>query len=180
MLSARRLVPVLVLLGGCQGGVEADDLPIAEEERPWAAQEARPPQVMPATQVCPVQDPAALVALEERPDGAALRFRTSGDPAPLRQRAHELAGVYRRGQERPMHGSTHRPPPRPEGPVHPMGGLPAADVQVEELDDGARVVVTGASPEAVEQVRQLLAQHHDRLRSGGCVSLPGGGAGSGT
>lgn len=73
-----------------------------------------------------------------------------------------------------MHGSTHRPPARAEGEGPPMGALPAVDVRVEDLDDGARVVVTGDSPESVEQVRHVLGVHHDRLRHGGCVPITGG------
>lgn len=167
---------MLVLFAGCQGGAEPEVNPVAEEERPWREQEARTQQPLQAEQHCPVRDQTVQVALEERPDGAALVFRTSGDVDALQQDVRALARGYDRHQERALRGSTHRPPTRAEGAEPPYPGMPPAEVRVEDLDDGARVILVGDSPGAREQIRARLENHRARLRQGHCVSFPAAGS----
>lgn len=176
MRSTWMLVPVLWGLAACYGGVEPEHDPVPEEERPWAPQETADAPPLQFGQHCPVQDASIQVALEERPDGASLVFRTTGDVEALQERAHQLGRAYARHQERPLRGSTHRPPTRAEGEGTPGDGGGSTDVTVEDLPDGARIVVTGRSPEATEAARHMLRSHYERLRTGACVSVGGSGA----
>lgn len=176
-------VGVGLLVAGCNGNqaeTTPDDLGMSGN-----------PQAMQQMRACPMQVEGTVVEVEDTDDGVALVFTTpTGDVAELRDRVQHMGMMLEhhgadgrmhwgrddrvdgRGQMRgPRQGTRQgqgaRRGPQPRGPMR----LPDVDTAVEEIDQGARLVIRPRDEAQLARVRETAHRHHDRLRQGDCLLM---------
>lgn len=149
---------------------------------------------------CPMMAEGATVAVSDTDNGVALTFTTaSGDVGDLRTRAGHMTQMYsmhhgQRGMMWHAHGGgmmgagpgpgamggagmAHGPGAMGGGMAHgagmagPSGMMPAASATVEEVDGGARILLTPTDPADLEALRQHVRAHSERMGSGECPML---------
>jgi hypothetical protein len=121
--------------------------------------------------LCPLQVPGATVTESDVGGGAALDFRTSAEHvAGVRQRVRLIAAVYNHhGAGTPIDGSPE-PSVHSENAedVHPDLGMPVASASVEDIDDGARLVLRPESPSQLQALRERARAHAAGVRGDDC------------
>jgi hypothetical protein len=131
--------------------------------------------------MCPMSVPGTRVAAEDTDAGVALAFTTSPDQAAaLRERVHAMAEMHNRqhggaaGDHHGMHGAMG------EG-TGGMGGMerpPPAEARVEDVQAGARIVLTPRDPADLQQLRDTVRQHAAHMQAHGCGMMGDAGHGS--
>lgn len=122
-----------------------------------AALAAAPPTAwsQPASR-CPHAAADTTITTEDTDDGVVLEFRTeTGDVDALRAHVRHMAAMHEDGGGR-MRGL----PP-----------MPAATVEVEDLDDGARLVLRPEDPGDLDALREHARAHAARMASGDCPMM---------
>lgn len=105
---------------------------------------------------CPHMTADTTITTEDTDDGVVLELRTeSGDVDALRAHARHLAAMHQDGGGR-MRGL----PP-----------MPAATIEVEDLDDGARLTLRAEDPDDVDALREHARAHAARMASGDCPTM---------
>ena len=109
--------------------------------------------------MCPAEVPGTQVAAADTADGAAMTFTTTGDVASLRQRVHHMAEMH----------------------DHMMGGgmmqmkmVPSA-ARAEDVDGGARIVLTPNDPAQLSDLRARVRDHTAMMAGGHCPMMEHGG-----
>lgn len=128
-------------------------------------------------QACPIAVEGTDVEVEDTENGVALTFTTeSGDVELVRERAEHLAAMYEmhRGRGHMMwhhmgRGGGHMG--RGMGPGAGQGPMPAANATVEEIEGGARLVLTPVGGEDLATLRQHARFHQQRMHAGQCWRL---------
>ncbi len=138
---------------------------------------------------CPMAVNGAQVTASDTDDGVALTFTTTGgDVSDLRQRVSQMAQMYgmHRGQGHMMWrrmggprgggmgpGAGMRGGPR--GGMGPgarggggVGPMPAMTSRVDNVDNGARLVLTPTDPAQLDALRARARMHAQRMQSGQC------------
>ncbi len=120
-----------------------------------------------AAGMCPLQVEGTAARAEDVEGGAAIVFTTTGDVAELRRRVAAMA----------EHHAAHA-----EGACAcPMAAsTPAHEARAEDVDGGARLVLTTSDPEDVEALRSNVREHADRMSSGACPMMGGGSSADAT
>jgi hypothetical protein len=166
-----RIARVLVLLvvAACAGQAkqETEAKPAQAPAQPTTGRASRP---MPMSMsMCPAMVPGVSISAEDAPMGATVTF--TAPPAQvedLRARVRRMAEMHEHmagmRERQPVGGREHR---------GPMGGtmmtpLPPADVSVEEIEGGSRIVLAARDPADVEALRAGVRRHVERMRDGGC------------
>lgn len=107
---------------------------------------------------CPLAVANTTVNAEDVEGGAALVFSTTGDVAELRARVGKLAAHHNA-----MHDGDAS---KPEGMM--MKDVPLSTARTEEVDAGARMILTPKSPDDVEALRAHLRERAVAMKAGQC------------
>lgn len=152
--------------------------------------------------MCPMQVEGTSATAEDVEGGAALAFTTTGDVAELRRRVAHMADMHDRhggaehghGMGMHSHQGSAAPGHRHDGsPVQDdeargegmhggmMGGsmMPAATARSEEIEGGARIVLTPRDPSELTALREHARHMADRMASGQCPMMSGQGGAAG-
>jgi hypothetical protein len=143
--------------------------------------------------MCPMMVEGTTVRAEEVEGGAALVFTTTGDVADLRRRVARMTEMHNRHQSHGgmMGGPEGHPEGRGRGQRHehgapgergPHGGgmmggqgmmmaMIPADARVEEIEGGARVVLTPQNPAQLQALREQVRHRAERMTSGQCPMM---------
>jgi hypothetical protein len=112
---------------------------------------------------CPMTVPDAHVRSEDVEGGVALSFTTeSGDIADLRRRVHALAEHHQRAAQ---------------GKGRHDGSMPAATASVEEIPEGARLLLEPRDPGQLDALRRRAEMHAARMERGECPMMACAAAG---
>jgi hypothetical protein len=144
--------------------------------------------------MCPMTVPGTQVAASDTPDGEAITFTTASPEqvTELRRRVHAMADMHDRHEE---HAGMHAMPgdasrmhddagPSGMGGMSGMGSAgsaergappmempPASRAIVEDVDGGARVLVTPEDPGELERLRSAIRSHADHMRDTGTCGM---------
>ncbi|HEY6034667.1 MAG TPA: hypothetical protein VIV58_10420 [Kofleriaceae bacterium] len=107
--------------------------------------------------MCPLEVAGTQVAAADTADGAAMTFTTTGDVANLRQRVHHMAEMH----------------------DHMMGGgmmtmkmkMVPSTARAEDIDGGARIVLTPKDPAQLSELRAHVHEHATMMASGHCPMM---------
>jgi hypothetical protein len=134
----------------------------------------------PRDQACPMVVESASVEVEETADGVALRFTstTADNVDDLRNRVEHMARMYEmHGGGQGQGGSMmwqhmgHRRADQSQagaGRQGPTGAMPAATAKLENIDNGARLVLTPKDRSQLAALREHARDHERRMESGEC------------
>lgn len=170
---------------GCMAGMAATHAASAPQPQAAAAPEPVPAAVM---QACPVAVPGTQLAAADTPDGEAVTFTTTPDGvAELRSRVHAMADMHNRhhaqpGGANPMGGMDHGA--MMGGGMMGGGGMgssggrmammpPPSRAAVEDVDGGARLVVTPNDPADLERLRSAIRMHARHMQETGTCGMGG-------
>jgi hypothetical protein len=133
-------------------------------------------------EACPMMVEGASVDVENTADGVALRFTstTAGNVEDLRNRVEHMARMYEmhgggkdKGGSMMWHRMGHmradqdQPGAGGQG-QGPAGAMPAATARVEDVDNGARLVLTPKDKTQLTALREHARDHERRMESGEC------------
>lgn len=136
--------------------------------------------------MCPMQLQDTTVTSVDVAGGVALDFKTStGDVAELRQRVRRMAemrqhhGSMMGGHNSGGAGAEHEHGSGAQvGPGGRHGGgmmMPTATASVEDIDAGARLVLSPQDPAQLQALREHARMLAGRMASGDCPMMPGSG-----
>jgi hypothetical protein len=127
--------------------------------------------------MCPMSVPGTKVSASDTASGEALTFTTTPDQAAaLREKVHAMADMHNRHHSSGeaghggmmgggmMGGSM-------EGMNGGMGGMPMpppSRAAVEDLPDGARIVVTPNDPADLTRLQSTIRSHAEQMQQHGC------------
>jgi hypothetical protein len=152
----------------------------AQTPPPAAASQAVGAPAGMSMQNCPMAVPGTQVSVADTPDGEAITFTTSPDHASdLRDRVHAMADMHNRHHQgdgmEGMHGVMQH--------GHMMGGgehmtmmPPPSRAAVEDVDGGARIVVSPTDPADVDRLRSAVRAHAEHMRESGTCEMGHGGS----
>lgn len=124
--------------------------------------------------MCPLDVPGTKVAAADTADGEAITFTTTPEHADeLRSRVRAMADMHNRhhaeaapgagGGMHAEHGGMHMPPP--------------SRAAVEDVENGARVVVTPTDPQDLQKLQSTVRMHAEHMQQQGGCGMMGGGNG---
>ncbi len=144
-------------------------------------------------EVCPMAVPGTTVEIDDMSDGVALTFMAEEeDVGDIRRRVQHLGRMYEmhRGEGEMMwrrmavghgevvreemgHGEMGHPgmTGTEMGRVPGMGQMPVMNTTVEQLNNGARIVMKPVDPSELRTLRQHVHWHYERMRRGECWAL---------
>ncbi len=188
------LATLLVPLAACMPAMMAGHSTPAMAEAP-----ATPPTSTPGAapmEACPMAVPGAQVIASDTADGGALTFTAaSGDVGELRRRVHAMAEMHGghhaagAGMEHGHGGMGHGGGMMGGGMM--MGGgameggqgagghgshamaMPPSRAAVEDVENGARVVVTPNDPADLEKLRSVTRMQAQYMQQHGCEMTGG-------
>jgi hypothetical protein len=103
--------------------------------------------------MCPLAVAGTGVAVADVDGGVEVRFTTTGDVGEVRRRVAHMAGMH-------AHHAT-----RPGAP------MPAADARVDDIDGGARIVLTPKDPAQLAVLRGHARAHGQQMAAGRCPMM---------
>lgn len=105
---------------------------------------------------CPAAVPGTEVSVENTPDGVALSFTSTNDVAEVRRRTRAMAAMHEHMMES-------------GGMMEPgeMMMVPSS-ARAEEIDGGARIVLTPTDPAQLAALRAHVHAHANQMASGHC------------
>jgi hypothetical protein len=118
--------------------------------------------------------PGTKVAESDTPDGAALTFTTTGQVAEVRDRVRSMAAMHEHMMEHGMH-----PGMGPDGGMGPgmhheghegmHGGhhMVPSTTRVEDVDGGAKLVLTAKNPADAAQLQAAAKSHAEQMNATG-------------
>ena len=162
---------------GCMAGHAASGPP-ATAQAPMNAPGAM--EGMPMS-VCPMAVPGTQLAVADTADGEAVTFTTSPDrAAELRGRVHAMADMHNRHHQagmESMHGGMQHggmmggsKGPAGGGDAMPMMPPPSR-AAVEDVEGGARLVVTPNAPADLDRLRSTVRMHAEHMRQTGTCEM---------
>jgi hypothetical protein len=129
--------------------------------------------------ICPMQVPDTTVSATDTLDGEALTFTTSsGQVAELRRRVRAMADMHNQ-----HHASATTTMQGGTGHGGMMGGAamghgemmpPPSRAAVQDVDDGARIVVAPNEPAQAAHLRSAVRLHAQHMQREGCGMMMGG------
>ena len=130
--------------------------------------------------MCPMKVEGTSVTAADVEGGVALSFTTSGDVAELRSRVARMAKMHgdhggHHGPGKGMHGHQHGGAGAHRGKMMGAGMMmPAATARSEDVDAGARVVLTPKDPADLGALREHAQHMAGRMASGECPMMERG------
>lgn len=119
--------------------------------------------------VCPMSVPGTKLSAADTSTGEAITFTTAPDQAAaLREKVHAMADMHNRhhasgdadhGGMGGMHGG---------GMMGDMQMPPPSRAAVEDLPDGARIIVTPNDPADLERLQKTVRMHAEHMQQHGC------------
>lgn len=165
---------------GCMAGHAAQTPP--PPTAPQAAEAAPGGMGGMAMQNCPMAVPGTQVSTADTQDGESITFTTSPEhAAELRARVHAMADMHNRHHQGEGMQGTHGD--MGHGDMMGSGGSehmammpPPSRAAVEDLDGGARIVVTPTAPADLDRLRSSVRAHAGHMQESGTCDM--GHAGS--
>lgn len=192
-LSFGALVSTLFGVGACSSREGETNAAKRRGSTPSGSPDATTPSATPSherdedapAEACPTAVPGTSVRARDVEGGAALEVTTTGDVAAVRARARVLAEHHgmRMDEHARMHGGDPRPAAEGHGPMGPgpgprmeggARGMAGVQASVEDIDGGARIVLTprgGGDRDEVEIVRAHARRIAERMASGRCPQM---------
>ena len=174
------IIAGVFVLSGCATD-RADRQPTAAAPAEPAPRAAGPERDMQGQmmEMCPMQVEGATVRFEDTADGVALVFTTEGDATDLQQRVSQMAMMYNQHQSQEgmnmrMHGPMEGGPPRGHGMGGEMMMMPPSTARAENIDQGARLVLTPRDPAQLATLRQHAQQMAQAMASRQCPMMERG------
>ena len=152
------LAPLSIALAACGGGHHAAS---ATPPPASASGSMMGSGHMGNMEMCPMGVPGTQIAVADVDGGIGVTFTTSGDVADLRARVHPMAEMHASrvsGEHAGMMSGMH------------MQMVPSRAV-AEDIDGGARVVLTPNDPAQLDALRAQANQHADMMRRGECPMM---------
>lgn len=152
---------------GCMAGMVAHAVPPPAQPPLGAA----PAEMM---QACPMAVPGTQVAASDMPDGEAVWFTTAPERIPeLRSRVRAMADLHNRqhaGGGAEQMGGMMMGGGMMGGGMSGMGASmmpPPSRAAVEDVDGGARLVVTANDPADLDRLRSTVRMHAQHMQETG-------------
>ncbi|MFO7564138.1 MAG: hypothetical protein R6X02_15945 [Enhygromyxa sp.] len=150
------------------------------EEQVMARQEVMATR---AQQACPIMVEGTNVEVEETGDGVTMRFTTTASDKvdDLRSRVEHMSRMYgeygKHGGKGKMmwHHMGHKRAEgdRPRMGKGPSGMMPAATAKVENIQNGAQLVLTPTDSGQLSALREHARDHQQRMNAGECWWMEG-------
>lgn len=129
--------------------------------------------------MCPMEVPGTQVSVADTQDGVAVAFMTSGDVAQVRQRVHGMAAMHEKmmsGGGMMGSGGMGSGGMMGSGSGGMMGSghmmkMVDSTAQAEDIDGGARIVLTPKDPAKLAELRDHVREHAGRMASGHCPMM---------
>jgi hypothetical protein len=118
---------------------------------------------------CPMAVAGTSARAEDVDGGAAIAFTTTGDVTELRRRVAHMAEMHAR-----HHGEGHGPMMGNDSKMGTMGHgmmMAAAQARSEDIEAGARIVLTPNEPAELARLREHTRQHAEKMASGQCPMM---------
>ena len=124
------------------------------------------------SEMCPEKVPGTTARAEDVEGGAALSFTTTGDVAEVRRRVQHMAEMHNQ-----HHGAADG-----KGSMGMMGGsmgmmsemMPPSTARAEDVDGGARLILTPEKPADLTAVREKVHKHAEMMAGGQCPMMSQG------
>ena len=135
------------------------------------------------TEICPMGVPGTAVATSDTASGVAMTFTTAkGEVPELRKRVHKMGEMHNRASTTQMEarhdgvamsGSTEASKSGECGGMGMAGGtmMPPATASVNDVNDGARLVLTATDPAQLQALREHAGACSNRMQQGECGML---------
>lgn len=190
-IAPAALVLALIALGGCASSQTAQRQPVSTAAAPptEGADQGHDHQAG-MMEMCPMRVPGTTVSVSDTEAGVAVVFRTTGDVAELRRRVRYVAEMHNRhhaeGAMACCRGMTNggqetggTPDQGGRGMMMGMSheGMVPATAAAEDVDGGARIVLTPEDPSQLGALRTHVHDHAERMARGECPMMMMGGAG---
>lgn len=178
------LAVTLTMTGiACMGGGHAETRqpappPSQAATAPPANMEGMPPGA------CPMAVPGTQLAAAETRDGEAVTFTTTPDrAAELRTRVRAMAEMHNRHHQGGdgmggMHGGLHHGEMMGGGSMGSSGGgdamammPPPSRAAVEDVEGGARLIVTPNDPSDLDRLRSAVRMHAEHMQQSGTCEM---------
>ena len=123
--------------------------------------------MMGAGDPCPMGVQGTTVQATETSDGMSMAFTTTGDVGELRKRAHGMSDRMN-GQASGAMGTSGMMMKGGDGGAGMMmgGSMPPMNVQVEDIEGGARLRMTPRDPSRVAEMKKHVQQHAQMMNQG--------------
>lgn len=129
--------------------------------------------------MCPMGVPGTQVAAEDTATGESLTFTTKSPAqvAVLRERVHAMAEMHNAhhaggdAEHGGMHGMHGGMGGGMSGGMEGMGMPPRSEARVENLPDGARILVTPKDPADLQRLQSTVRQHATQMQEHGCPMM---------
>lgn len=129
--------------------------------------------------MCPMSVPGTKISAADTATGEALTFTTSPDQAPvLREKVHAMADMHNRhhasgdaghgGMGGMMGGGGRAGGGMAAGGMGGMQMPPPSRAAVEDLPDGARILVTPKDPADLQRLQSSVRMHAEHMQQHGC------------
>jgi len=156
---------VLAFAAGC-GSSQRQPAAVAAPPAAPATASAQPPATCPMMQ-------ASQISTSDTPDGVAIAFVTSGDPAEVRAHVHRMAEMH--GMHGGMQGMQQGGMRGQQGGMQGMQGMAMPTVpshaSAEDIPGGARLVLTPDDPSQLPALREQVRQHVAAMQRGECPMM---------
>jgi len=138
-------------------------------------------------EMCPMRVPGTTVFVSDTEGGVAVVFKTTGEVTELRHRVRRMAEMHNRhhaegtmASSKGMMGGGRDAGTTPEqgGRGMMMGmsheGMVPATAGVDDVEGGARLVLTPKDPSQLGSLRTHVHDHAERMTRGECPMMMGG------
>ncbi len=120
--------------------------------------------------MCPMEVPGTKVSADDTQDGVAITFTTTGDVAQLRDRVHHMAEMHEHMMQGGMMGSGGMGSGG-MGSGHMMMKMVPSTARAEDIDGGARIVLTPKDPAQLADLRAHVHEHATQMAGGHCPMM---------
>ena len=163
---------VVIAATGCMAGHGAAPPATAAPSQAQQSPEAMGAMSM---QSCPMAIPGTQVSAAETSNGESVTFTTSPDhAADLRERVHAMADMHNHHHQgdgmEGMHGDMQHGDMMASGEHMAMMPPPSRAV-VEDVEGGARIVVTPNDPADLERLRSTVRMHAEHMQKSGTCQM---------
>lgn len=127
--------------------------------------------------MCPMAVEGTTVHTEDVDGGIAMVFVTTGDQAELRERVARMAKMHDEHHAEGQHAGHHADHGAGHHADHGGGGkVPASAARVEDVDGGARLVLTPRDPAELPALVEHVRGHAEAMATGSCPMMSKGDA----
>lgn len=147
---------------------EREDVPAVRNRVFRMYQHMRAGACAPMIGMCPFGSPDVKAEATDIEGGTAISFTADPEYVPLLRAAAEDMVSMHYARQREKEGRASPGMMRGMGPMAGMRGMVPADVRVEDVRGGVRMVVTARQSEDVPELREQVFRHLARMRGARC------------